>query len=186
MAVKPKTKKKANRKRSTKTLKQRRELFCQFFVRNSETRSNATLSYGEAFDYKLDTLPKDDAVFAPEWVDEDGDVHGGERITPSTYDKAYQVCATEGARLLKIPEIQDRITDLRNEMLEDRIVDGELEKVIMQDIELAPKLGGIREYNALRNRVQKKIDVTTNGKDLPTPLLTYVQRDNSAPQDPSA
>ena len=140
------------------------ELFVQYYVCNSEVRKNATLCYGMAFDYNLDDLAKDDAV----WIDvpveggKDGETES-KCIQPSTYDKAYQVCATEGSRILKYPEIQKRIIQVLNEYVTDDVVDAELGKVILQDREKAPKVNAIKVYNDIKGRIIKKTDITTMG-----------------------
>ena len=139
------------------------ELFCRAYVLNEATRRNATLSYDFAFQKNLDDKPKDDAVYANdegEMEDFEDDEMGegrrprgrGKLITPSSYDRCYSVCATEGSKLLKRPHIYKRITKLLNDMLTDEFVDGELTKVIAQDDELTPKVNAIKEFNTLRKR----------------------------------
>lgn len=139
------------------------EMFCRAYVLNEATRRNATLSYDFAYQKDLDNKPKDDAVYendGDEMEDFEDDEMGegrrprgrGKLITPSSYDRCYSVCATEGARLLKKPHISKRITKLLNEMLTEEFVDGELTKVIAQDDELSPKVRGIEEFNKLRKR----------------------------------
>jgi hypothetical protein len=39
-------------------LNAKRELFCRYYTQNSELFGNATLSYAEAFDYKLEDKPR--------------------------------------------------------------------------------------------------------------------------------
>lgn len=130
----------------------RREAFCQYFTKNQALFGNATLSYAEAYGYKLDELSRDDAKYKGK---------GAKRVKveESSYDKAYHVCATEGGRLLKIPEIQERITALLNELLRDDIVDSQLAKVITQDDDLQSKVRAINEYNKVRGRIIDKSKV---------------------------
>ena len=126
------------------------ELFCRFYVQNAALFANATLSYAEAYDYKLDTL-SNDAVYS-----EPGEDGKRKKLDDSEYDKAYHVCAVEGSTLLKNPDIQARITTLLNEMLKDEVVDSQLAKLILQDDDSRAKIEGIKEYNKLRGRIIDK------------------------------
>lgn len=135
------------------------ELFCQYYVNNSTLFGNATHSYNEAYEYHLDELDKDDAVYDN---DKKSKTYGKE-IEKSSYDKAYNICSVEGARLLRNPKINERIVVLLNELLKDEVVDGQLAKVIMQDDEIGPKVQAIKAYNDIRGRVIKKTDITTMG-----------------------
>src|SRR5258706_4386081 len=85
----------------------KREAFCQYYTKNQALFGNATLSYAEAYGYKLDELSRE-----PQYITIKGKKK--KQKVPIEYDKAYQVCATEGARLLKIPELlRDDIVDSR-------------------------------------------------------------------------
>ena len=112
---------------------QRRELFCRYFTQNDELFNNATLSYAEAYEYKLDELSEEAVYSEP---DEKGH---REKIDDSEYTKAYNVCSVNGHRLLRSAKIQERIVALRNELLKDDIVDSELSKVIKQNKDLFPR-----------------------------------------------
>jgi len=114
---------------SPETLAIKQELFCQCYAKNRELFGNATLSYAEAFEYKLELLDGDD------------------------YRKQYSVCATMSSRLLKKDEIQARIVVLLNELLKDDIVDSELAKIIQQDADLPSKIRAINEFNKIRGRI---------------------------------
>jgi hypothetical protein len=132
----------------------RREAFCQYYTKNQQLFGNATHSYAEAFSYRLDELSRDDAKYKGK---------GAKRklVEPSSYDKAYNVCAVEGARLLRNPKVQERITALLNELLRDDIVDSQLAKIITQDDDLQSKVRAINEYNKVRGRIiDKTRDVT--------------------------
>lgn len=149
-------------------MKPERELFCRYYTQNEELFGNATLSYAEAYGYKLDELPKDDAVS-----------EGGKTTVPSSYDRAYAVCATNGGRLLRNAEVQARITTLLNEVLRDDVVDSQLAKVIMQDDKYDAKVAGIREYNKLRQRIIVRTDITSGGE--PIKQINYVVPDGGNP-----
>jgi hypothetical protein len=131
----------------------KRELFCQYITQDGDLFGNRVLSYAEAYGYKLEELSRDDAKFRGK---------GKKRVMvePSSYDKAYHVCAVEGSRLLKFPEIKARIRVLLNELLKDNIVDARLAEHIIQTRDGELSLSGIKEYNKLRGRIIDKAEVT--------------------------
>src|SRR5258705_8284465 len=67
----------------------KRELFCRFYTQNEDLFGNATHSYAEAYDYKLDTLDTE-AV----WSESEGD-SPRERLDDSPYEKAIHGVAVE-------------------------------------------------------------------------------------------
>lgn len=172
-ATKTKTKKKAKGKKSgavkvvwnpDQSLNIAEEMFCQYYVLNADTRRNATMSYAMAYGRmeELDNASKDDAIYENDDVmDEEGgsdikkSVGRGKLIQASSYDRLYNVCSNEGARLVRKPYISRRVTELLNSLLRDEIVDAELAKVIMQDRELSPKMRAVEEFNKLRQRTTK-------------------------------
>jgi len=77
---------------------------------------------------------------------------------------AHKYAAMAACRLLKKPKICKRIRQLLElGGLSNERVDKELLFVITQDADLNAKIAGIREYNNLQARIQKKLDVTSNG-----------------------
>ena len=128
----------------------KRELFCQYYTKNQELFGNATHSYAEAFGYKLDELSREPINMK---------VGKKTKAGPSEYDRACAICATEGGKLLRKPEIQERITALLNELLRDDIVDSQLAKIITQDDDLQSKVRAINEYNKVRGRIIDKSKV---------------------------
>lgn len=148
----------AKKKKKSQILKNPKwELFCKCYTSNRELFGNATHAYAEAFGYKLDTLSRDDAVY-----DENHKC-----IEPSSYDKAVNVCAVEGNRLLRFPKINQRISDLLNELFKEEIIDAELSWVIMQRQDLGPKVAAIKEFNVLRARTKNRVEMTgPNGTPL--------------------
>ncbi len=138
------------------------ELFCRCYTSNRELFGNATHAYAEAFHYKLDELSRDDAEYE---TDEETGIT--KRVTPSSYDKALNVCAVMGNRLLRITKVNDRLNQLLNELCKEEIVDAELSWVIMQRTDLSPKVAAIKEFNAVQGRTKKKIELTgPNGQSL--------------------
>ena len=133
----------------------KQELFCRYYTQNSELFGAATLSYAEAYDYKLDTLSRD-AIPTGEYRETPDGELGEEIMEPSEYDKAYNVCGVMASRLLKNDRIQGRVTALLNELLKDTVVDSQLAKLVVQDVDNTTKIAAIREYNKLRGRIIDK------------------------------
>ena len=128
-------------KKQENKLTPKQELFCKIYASDREFFGNGTQSYIEA--YGIDPSEKG----------------------------AYLRARVEASKLLTKPNILKRIDDyFEAGGLNDSFVDKQLEKLITQDADYKTKLGAIREYNALRSRIQKKIDLTTNGKDLVVPI----------------
>lgn len=139
---------------SNLTLQQ--ETFCRWYTTQGETFGNATLSYNLAYDYKLDELSKVN----------DKNEKGEEIPNSSEYSKAYNVCAVNGSRLLNNANIIARKIALLNESFEDdKIADARL-----QEITLAGKdtdaIQAIKVRNDLKQRITKKIDITSAGRPL--------------------
>ncbi len=75
-------------------------------------------------------------------------------LSNDQYNSAVK-CAS---RLLTNADIQKRVNELLDECLDDRIVDRELVKVILQNDDLGAKIAGIREYGRLRNRTAERLE----------------------------
>jgi hypothetical protein len=135
-------------------LNPKHELLCQLYVKNAELFGNGTQCYAEAYGFKLDELsrerPKDEIT--------------GMDSGDSPRELAENTCAVNGSKLLRSAKIQNRLTQLLNEMLKDEIVDGELAKIILQNRELPTKMAAIREYNKVRQRITEKVDLTSGGE----------------------
>ncbi len=150
------------------------ELFCRFYAQNDDLFSNATLSYGEAYDYKLHELSTERPVISTN--DEGKPIEFGE----SEHAKAYNTCAANASRLLRNDKIQARIIVLMNEWLKDDVVDSELFKVI-KNHKMEAKIAGIREYNKMRGRIIEKTDITSGNKPLAPILVQFVNETKDNP-----
>ena len=135
------TKKKAKAKISDKSktnLTPKQELFCRIYASDREFFGNGVQSYIEAYGVDL------------------------------TKKGAYLVARVEASKLLTKPNILKRIDEIfEGGGLNDSYVDKQLEKLITQDADFKSKLGAIKEYNTLRSRIQKKIDITSGNKPIP-------------------
>lgn len=125
-------------KKQENKLTPKQELFCRIYASDREFFGNGTQSYIEA--YGIDPAEKG----------------------------AYLRARVEASKLLTKPNILRRIDDyFEAGGLNDSFVDKQLEKLITQDADYKAKLGAIREYNALKSRIQKKIDITSGNKPIP-------------------
>jgi hypothetical protein len=121
----------------------RQELFCQLYARHEEFFGNGTQSYIEAYN-------------------------------PKRKGNWYNSAMASASRLLRDVKILARINEILEETgFNDAFIDKQLSLLITQNADYKSKLGAIKEYNALKARVIKKIDLTSNGKGL---QLTEEQR----------
>lgn len=157
------------------------DLFCTYYVVNDDLRNNGTLSYAAAYGYDLDNeqkYPRDDALYEEE-ENEPGDQDPDERterarrlrkryggrfvIIPSSYDRAYETCASNASRLLRNDKVQQRLVELRNALLTDEVVDSRLAFLITQGKELGVSLSAIKEFNKLRGRTKDIVEISGPG-----------------------
>lgn len=141
--VKPEPKPQKIKRADTKItgLNDKQELFCQIYTTDKDFFGNGTATYAEAYGLDLSN-PKD-----------------------------YNTARANGSRLLMNANILKRIDELLElGTLNDTFVDRQLAKLISQDADFGAKVSAIREYNKLRARIVEKIDHTTKGKELPTPI----------------
>lgn len=126
----------AARKRKKK-LTPRQELFCDLYATTRDHFGNGVSAYAEAYNIDLERPGK------------------------------YATARSNAYRLLINADILARIKELLElGPLNDEVVDRELAFVISQNAELPAKVSAIKEYNALKGRILKKIDLTSDGKPL--------------------
>jgi hypothetical protein len=147
--------KKQTKAKASKNQQKERELnvcqrlFCLLSANNYATFGNATLSYVEAYAYKLEGLSKEKPF----------DKKTGKYLD-SEYDKLYNQASAEASRLIRNPKVKEEINRLLALQISDERVDLELFKTIAQDTKLEAKVSAIREYNKLKKRVDEKPNVT--------------------------
>ena|SRR3990167_5392609 len=126
------------------------ENFCQFFTSpDTEFYGNGTQSYLEAYKNRKSKA---------------ANKHGSKTTTYNSASSAAYV-------LLMEPRIIERINSLLEAKgFNDQNVDKQHLFLLNQFADLKSKLGAIKEYNALKKRTVKGIDLTSNGKPL-TSLL---------------
>jgi len=127
-----KTKKQPVKKKSAKaTLNVKQRKFCELFCTTREFFGNGVQSYIEAYDINLSK-------------------HG-----------AYNSAANSARNLLKNTDILAYINELLERVsLNEAHVDKQLAFLITQNADFGAKLGAIREFNALRQRITKKFKGT--------------------------
>ncbi|MEI8130652.1 MAG: hypothetical protein WCG55_04085 [bacterium] len=130
----------------TKNINTEQELFCRAYTRTGTTFGNATLSYSEAYGHDFEALESTEKK-----------------------DRLKHYCAVSGSRLMRNDDIIKRIQDLLNELIDEKAVDSELAWLIVQKEDLSAKLGAIREYNRVNNRVTKNMKLAFD--QLPEPIV---------------
>lgn len=130
-------------------LNEKQELFCKLFASDREFFGNGVQSYIEAYDIKLDK------------------------------PNAYKTALAASSRLLSNVKITARINELFEARgLNDCFVDKQLEKMITQDADFKAKMSAIKEYNALKNRITKQVDLTSGGERLQPVLVKFIDGNN--------
>lgn len=148
----------------TNGLTMKQELFCQYYVCNSETRFNGTQSYARAYWYDLDKAD----------TEEIRDEVTGILIKKSERARMEKVCSVWGSDNLVKPSIQKRVTQLLNEMLRDEVVDWEMAKMILWP-DGASKREMIKEYNKVQQRVTAKTKDESESDKAKTELYKTLQ-----------
>ena len=128
------------------------EKFCQLYARDTEFFGNGVQSYIESY-------PRE---------------KGQRQIT-------YQSARTRASNLLTNVNILERINYLLDLHLNDQIVDKNLGIVVLQNADFRAKVQAIKEYNQLKKRIKREIDLV-----LPQPILNVIQADDSDNQNPES
>lgn len=137
------------KKEKVLTLKPLQELFCQYYAGYGERSlmSNGVMSYIAAFE--IDTPSgrqlKKWKVGVPAYWD---------------YTAEYKAAKSAAHLLLTNPHIKARIYILFKTLFSSDVVDSELLSTIMQSEDKAAKVAAIREFNALKGRITKKIKLS--------------------------
>lgn len=134
-----------------KELNLKQKLFCEYFASDKEFFGNGVQAYIEA--YGIDISKKG----------------------------AYNVAKANANRLLTNADILKYIDELfEAHGLNDTFVDKQLEKLIIQDAEFGVKLQAIKEYNVLKQRITKKLDMTSGGEPITVRIINEPTRDTNS------
>ena len=126
----------------------KQERFCQLYTSEQEFFANGVQSYVKA--YKIKPIGN--------W---------------------YRSACVSASKLLSNAKVCRRINEiLELKGLNDLFVDKQLEFLITQYADFNNKLGAIKEYNQLKQRIQRKIDVTSGGEKIYQPETFKKQIDD--------
>lgn len=133
-------------KKNKDELNPRQMNFCKLYATETEFFGNGVQSYVEA--YSVDTTK-------PNW---------------------YKGACTSASRLLCNVKVMAKINAILVETgLNDAFIDKQLSFLIAQHSDFTNKLGAIKEYNKLKQRITEKTDITSGGDKIlvmPTELIT--------------
>ncbi len=116
-----------------------------YTAKGTDTFYNGTLSYAEAYEYDL---PIDEKT--------------GKIIVDC---REYNTCKSNASRLMRDDTLRTHIRDKMLEYLNDKDVDERLNEIMHKGTE-ANSIAAIKIANDLKNRITKKIDVTSAGRPL--------------------
>jgi len=121
------------------------EAFCQYYTGDTPAFNHLTKSYAMAYGYDIP-------------LREDGKL--------DTTSKEYNICAVEGSRNASNPKIKARIQAIYDEKFNtDAFWDTLLTK-IGQRAKGSDAVQAIKHRNELKQRITKKLDITTGGRPL--------------------
>lgn len=92
----------------------------------------------------------------------------------------YNTAKSSASRLLtndNLLKYIDYLLELRG--LNDPFVDKQLELLITQNADFKSKLGAIKEYNVLKSRIRKELDITSAGKSIPILNIDVLRNDGN-------
>lgn len=144
-------------KEELKPLTPQQELFCRYYTDdNSDTFSSGVLSYALAYDYD----------FATTDTKRDLDKDNKEIKGTSEYDRMYNTCSSGASQNLRMNNIRARIDELMLELFNsDIIADKRLTKILLTGKD-TDAINAIKHRNDLKQRITKKLDITTQGRPL--------------------
>lgn len=120
--------------------------FCRLYITKGDTYASGFKSYAAAYDIEIPIMEGED--------------------NKAEYRSAeYKVAVAAGSRLLHDKRIQDKIKELLLEKLTDEHVDARISDII-QGGKDADSVQAIKVYNDLKQRVTKKLDITTQGRPM--------------------
>jgi hypothetical protein len=118
-------------------LNPKQEKFCELYTGEKEFFGNGVECYKEV--YEIDQSK-------PNW---------------------YKTACSAASRLLSNVKVIERIAELLEEQgLNDVFVDKQLKFLLTQYADFGSKLGAIKEYNKLKQRITEKTDITSGGKPI--------------------
>lgn len=142
-------------------LTEKQEAFCQYYAQLSDTYGNGVWSYALGYGHDLVNADKDNE----EWEFPDKS-NRGKLIKASDYSRMYNMCGVEANSTLRIPKVIARINELKSTWVEDdKIIDSRMMDIIQKGKD-TDALAAIKHRNELKQRITKKLDLTTQGESL--------------------
>ncbi len=120
------------------------EQFCINYTSKGDFYSNGVLSYADAYGFTLK-------------LREDG--------KPDHTAKDYNTCNVGAVRLLQKNNVKERIQGIYLALLNDNAVDARLSEIVQKGQE-SNSVQAMKIYNDLKQRVVKKLDITSAGRPL--------------------
>jgi hypothetical protein len=137
-----------------KTLNPEQELFCIAYTTEGETFGHGTLAYEKAYNFDFASLSEI----------REQDLNHKDIIGTSERERAYNTCKVNASKLLTNTNIRERIRGLLLEQFNaDEIIDAKLQSIILSGKD-ADAINAIKHRNDLKQRITKKVDVTTLGR----------------------
>ena len=128
-------------------LNPKQEAFCQLYATDKEFFGNGVESYLEVYDINQ---------HKPNW---------------------YKTACTNASRLLSNAKVCDRINELLEQQgLNDSFIDKQLLFLVTQHADFGSKLGAIREYNKLKERITERQKILG---DKENPLIIEIIDENT-------
>jgi len=125
-------------------LNEKQELFCKLYATDREFFGNGTRSYIEAYN------------------------------PPREKENWYDIASASASRLLRNVKIYTRINAILAETgLNDVAVDKQMSMLIHQHADFSSKLGAIKEYNKLKQRIINKSDLMSGGKEIKGNVIIF-------------
>lgn len=158
--LKTKIKKEENIKKDILSPEQR--IFCELYYNPGEFFSNATWAYIKSHNYDIPMLPVSQLTTAEK------------RKYKVARSAAYQALTSiniivEGKKILK-------------SNIHDNFFDNQMVRTASQDKDWASKMAAVKEYNQLKSRILKKIDLTSEGKRI-QPIIEIIHYGKSTKKD---
>lgn len=120
------------------------EQFCILYTSRGDFSGLGYKCYAEAYGYDLP-------------LRDDGEI--------DTKSKDYATCRACASKLLTVPSIGERIRDIYLEKFNDKDIDARLNEIIYNGAE-SNSIQAIKIANDLKQRITKKVDITSGGRPL--------------------
>lgn len=122
--------------------------FCRLFVTKGDTYGKAYLCYSIAYNKPIPTK-----------------INYQNEEVPDNFSQEYKVCQAASSRMLTLQKVQDRIQEYLLMKFNEQQADARISDIIQSGKD-ADAINAVKIFNDLRQRITKKVDVTTGGRPL--------------------